>query len=232
VVAFDHGNVVGLLVLDEETGVLGLRVQRVEGDDRASEVEWGEQGFEGGDLVGRVADLALGDDLPSAVMAARRWTWVSSGRQAPRTVLPSAASARRGCRAGAWAGAGLRPWTSRQRARRTRPVPGRRPGDGDGRRADSGRGPRPGAGAGPDARRERAVTRWRVGSGQLGSTMMVWQARSSVAVIGDSTPHDHPEVVPASVRSAQRTDEPHQLSGPASTRTGPRNDSALLSGYP
>jgi hypothetical protein len=63
VVAFDHGNVVGLLVLDEETGVLGLRVQRVEGDDRASEVEWGEQGFEGGDLVGRVADLALGDDL-------------------------------------------------------------------------------------------------------------------------------------------------------------------------
>jgi hypothetical protein len=30
--------------------------------------------------------------------------------------------------------------------------------------------------------------------------MMIGQARSSVVVIRDSTPHDHPETVPASVR--------------------------------
>lgn len=62
-VALDHGDVVGLLVLDQEPGVLGLRVQRVEGDHRAGQVERSEEGLEGGDFVGFLADLALGDDL-------------------------------------------------------------------------------------------------------------------------------------------------------------------------
>ncbi|WP_435173468.1 hypothetical protein [Actinacidiphila sp. bgisy145] len=43
-----------MLVLDQEAGVIGLRVQRVEGDHGVGEIERREQGLEDGDLVGLV----------------------------------------------------------------------------------------------------------------------------------------------------------------------------------
>lgn len=61
-IALDQRDVVGVLVLDEEARVGGLRVEGVEGDHRAVQVERGKQGLEDGDLVGRGDHLALGGD--------------------------------------------------------------------------------------------------------------------------------------------------------------------------
>ena len=42
----------------QELGGLRVGLQRVGGDGRAVQVEWGQQRGEGGDLLGRAADLA------------------------------------------------------------------------------------------------------------------------------------------------------------------------------
>jgi len=51
VVALDHGDVVGLLVLHQEADVLGLRVERVQGDHGVGQVERRQPGLEHGDLT-------------------------------------------------------------------------------------------------------------------------------------------------------------------------------------
>jgi hypothetical protein len=57
---------VGVLVLDQEAGVRGLRVQGVEGNHGVGQIEADEQGAEDGDLVGLAVHLALGSDQASA----------------------------------------------------------------------------------------------------------------------------------------------------------------------
>ncbi|MFE7357716.1 hypothetical protein ACFU8Q_32430 [Streptomyces sp. NPDC057543] len=52
----------GILLLDEEAGDLGLGQQCVEGDHVAGEVERGEEGLERADLVRLGRHLLLGED--------------------------------------------------------------------------------------------------------------------------------------------------------------------------
>ncbi|MGW1810110.1 hypothetical protein [Streptomyces sp. NPDC002078] len=74
VVALDHGNVVGLLVLDEEASMLSLRVQRVEGDHGVGEVQRREQRFEEGDFVGAFWAAGAVDGLAvNASVRSGRW---------------------------------------------------------------------------------------------------------------------------------------------------------------
>jgi hypothetical protein len=59
---------VGLLSADQELGGVGVRVQRVGGDDRPGKVQRLRQGLEGGDLAGGAVDLALGQHRAGGVV--------------------------------------------------------------------------------------------------------------------------------------------------------------------
>jgi hypothetical protein len=63
---------VRLLAGDQELGGLGVGVQRVGGDDHPSKVQGCKQRGEGGDLLGRAADLALGQHLAGGVVHRRQ----------------------------------------------------------------------------------------------------------------------------------------------------------------
>jgi hypothetical protein len=59
---------VGLLAGDQELGGVGVGVQRVGGDDHASQVQAVQQGLEGRDLAGGAVDLALGEHRAGGVV--------------------------------------------------------------------------------------------------------------------------------------------------------------------
>jgi hypothetical protein len=59
---------VGLLVGDQELGGVGVGVERVGGDDHAGQVQGRQQRPKAGDLLGRAADLALGQDRAGGVV--------------------------------------------------------------------------------------------------------------------------------------------------------------------
>jgi len=59
---------VGLLLADQELGGVGVRVQRVGGDDRPGKVQRLQQGLEGGDLAGGAVDLVLGQHTAGGVV--------------------------------------------------------------------------------------------------------------------------------------------------------------------
>jgi hypothetical protein len=71
-VGLDDKQVVGLLVGDQELGSLRVGLQRVGGDHRPGQVEWGQQWLEGGDVLGRAADLALGQHRAAGVVHRRQ----------------------------------------------------------------------------------------------------------------------------------------------------------------
>ena len=80
-----------LLDGDQEVCSLGVGLERVGGDHRAGQVQALKQRLEAGHLAGGAVDLALGHHpAGGGSMAANRWTC-----QAPRSVLPSTATARR-----------------------------------------------------------------------------------------------------------------------------------------
>lgn len=85
VVGLDEGDVVRVLVLDQEAGVVVLGQHRVEGDHGVGQVERVEQGLERGDLVALGVDLSLGDDGAGAVQG--------SGQQVHSTSVAGARAA-------------------------------------------------------------------------------------------------------------------------------------------
>ena len=102
-VGLDHQQVVGLLAGDQELGGLVVGVERVGGDHHAGQVQGRQQRGEGGDLLGRAADLALGQHRAAGVVHRRQQVHraaVTAGARAPRSVLPSTATARRRLAAG------------------------------------------------------------------------------------------------------------------------------------
>jgi hypothetical protein len=71
-VGLDHQQVVRLLDADQELGGLGVGLQRVGGDDHPSKVQGRKQRGEGGYLLGRSTDLALGQHLAGGVVHRRQ----------------------------------------------------------------------------------------------------------------------------------------------------------------
>ena len=71
-VGLDHEQVVRLLAGDQELGGLGVGLEGVGGDHDAGEVQWGQQRGEGGDLLGRAADLVLGQHRAAGVVHRRQ----------------------------------------------------------------------------------------------------------------------------------------------------------------
>jgi hypothetical protein len=62
-IGFDGQEVVGLLVLDQETGGFLLGMEGVESDEGAAQIQVGQEVLEGGDLVGFGGDWELAADL-------------------------------------------------------------------------------------------------------------------------------------------------------------------------
>jgi len=107
-VALDDEQVLGLLVGDEELGVLPLGMHRVSGDDHAGKVQTGQQRAGPGELVGRAVDGQLRQHRTVGV--------VERGGQVHRAA-PRAARAAGPCGHG-----GLGPWRGVPAGRGTRPV--------------------------------------------------------------------------------------------------------------
>jgi hypothetical protein len=71
-VGLDHQQVVRLLDADQELGSLGVGLQRIRGDDHPSKVQGRQQRGERGHLLGRAADLTLGQHLAGGVVHRRQ----------------------------------------------------------------------------------------------------------------------------------------------------------------
>jgi hypothetical protein len=88
---------------DQEVGGVGVGLQRVGGDHHAGQVQGSQQRLERGHLLGRAAELALGQHRAAGVVHRRQQVHratVAACRMAPRRVLPSTAMARRRLTAG------------------------------------------------------------------------------------------------------------------------------------
>ena len=64
-IGFDGQEVVGLFVLDQETGGFLLGMEGVQSDEGAAQIQVGQEVLEGGDLVGFGGDLELAADHSS-----------------------------------------------------------------------------------------------------------------------------------------------------------------------
>jgi hypothetical protein len=80
---------VRVLLLDQEAGMLALRVQGVGGDHGAGQVERGQQAGEAGNLVGLVRDPQMVTVRPVPVTADSKW---AAGASSVRTASTAQAA--------------------------------------------------------------------------------------------------------------------------------------------
>jgi hypothetical protein len=71
-IGLDHQQVVRLLDADQELGSLGVGLQRIRGDHDPGKVQGRQQRGERGHLLGRAADLTLGQDRAAGVVHRRQ----------------------------------------------------------------------------------------------------------------------------------------------------------------
>ena len=88
----------GLFVLDQEAGGFALGMQGIGGNHPSGEIQGFEEGFDLWDLVGTRPEISrCAMVMPcSWRKALSKCTWVPSGRRAPRSALPSTATASSG----------------------------------------------------------------------------------------------------------------------------------------
>src|SRR4029453_12935819 len=97
-VGLNDQQVVGLLSGDQEGGGVGVGVQRVGGDHGAGQLQVGQQRLEAGDLTRGAVDVALGEDGAGGVVhRGEQVDLAAVVALAPRSVLPSTATAHRRC---------------------------------------------------------------------------------------------------------------------------------------